>query len=86
MSFQPTILQEDDVTKFLHDCTADIKNWMMENMLQLNTDKTQFIIFGTQVQLSKVNHNTFNASGAIVQFTLESFSTNRYRSKNTQHK
>ena len=67
MSFQPTILQEDDVTKILHDCTTDIKNWMMENMLQLNTDKTQFIIFGTQVQLSKVNRNIFNASGDIVE-------------------
>ena len=54
MSFQPRILQEDDVTKTLHDCTKDFKNWMMENMLQLNTDKTQFIIFGTQVQPSKV--------------------------------
>ena len=48
MSFQPTILQDDDVTKTLHDCTTYIKNWMMENMLQLNTDKTQFIIFGTR--------------------------------------
>ena len=67
MSFQPTILQEDDVTKILYDCTTDIKNWMMENMLQLNTDKTQFIIFGTQVQLSKVNRNTFNASGDTVE-------------------
>ena len=64
---QPTILQEDDVRKILHDCTTDIKNWMMENMLQLNTDKTQFIIFGIQVQLSKVNRNTFNASGDIVE-------------------
>ena len=81
MSFQPTILQEDDVTKILHDCTTDIKNWMMENMLQLNTDKTQFIIFGTQVQLSKVNRNTFNASGDIVELqscvkNLGVFSTN----------
>ena len=40
---------------------------MMGNMLQLNTDKTQFTIFGTQVQLSKVNRNTFNASGDIVE-------------------
>ena len=64
--FQPTILQEDDVTKILHDCTTDIKNWM-ENMLQLNTDKTQFIIFGIQMQLSKVNRNTFNDSGDIVE-------------------
>ena len=39
LSFQLTISQEDDVTKILHDWTTDIKNWMMENMLQLNLIK-----------------------------------------------
>ena len=69
MSFQPTLLQEDKVTEILRNCIRDVKNWMTENLLQLNTDKTEFIIFGTPVQLSKINYNMFNAAGDIVELT-----------------
>ena len=36
-------------------CINDIGKWMTGNRLKLNTDKTQFIWHGTQVQLSKVD-------------------------------
>ena len=33
-------------------CINDIGEWTTENRLKLNTDKTQFIWYGTRVQLS----------------------------------
>ena len=33
----------------------DIQKWMLSSMLKLNHDKTQFIIFGSHVQLKKLD-------------------------------
>ena len=45
------------------NCINDVKTWMITNLLQLNTDKTEFIIFGTQHQLSKINRNSIVVAG-----------------------
>ena len=44
---------------------------MTENFLQLNTDKTQLLFLGTDQQLSKISHSTFNAAGDIVEKALQ---------------
>ena len=46
-----------------------IKTWMITNLLQLNTDKTEFIIFGTQQQLSKINRNSIVVAETNVEIT-----------------
>ena len=33
-------------------CVKEIKNWMTDNKLQLNEDKTEVIMFGTKAMLS----------------------------------
>ena len=38
---------------------------MITNLLQLNTDKAKFIIFGTQQQLSKINRNSIVVAGNV---------------------
>ena len=38
----------------LQGCIADIHKWMSANMLKLNDEKTEFIMFGTNHQLKKM--------------------------------
>ena len=39
-------------------CIEEIRNWMAINMLKLNDDKTEFIIFRTHQQLKKIDDIT----------------------------
>ena len=38
----------------LEACIAQIREWMMANMLKLNNDKSELIIFGTKHHLAKI--------------------------------
>ena len=38
----------------LEACIAEVKEWMTLNLLKLNDDKTEFILFGTYQQLAKL--------------------------------
>ena len=67
MSFIPIDSNEEISFETLKTCIREIKKWMNENFLQLNTDKTQLLFFGTDRQLSKIRHTTFDAAGDIVQ-------------------
>ena len=59
-----------------HDCTTRIENciaengiWMTQNLLKLNCDKTEFILFGTLQQLSKVNDIGLHIDSSIIKPT-----------------
>ena len=39
----------------LKSCLLDVRGWMSSSMLKLNPDKTEFIIFGSHVQLKKLD-------------------------------
>ena len=39
----------------LEACIEEIRNWMEANYLKLNDSKTEFVIFGTQIDLAKVS-------------------------------
>ena len=49
---------QDDCILCIGRCIEEIRNWMAMNMLKLNDDKTEFIIFGTCQQLKKIDHIT----------------------------
>ena len=66
MSFHPTNSNENKVTETMNNCLCEIKRWMTENFLQLNTDKTEMIIFGTRQMLLKVRNSNFNVAGEII--------------------
>ena len=57
LSFKPGPMGEqsaqDDCICHMEGCVEEIKNWMARNMLKLNEEKTEFIIFGTHQQLKK---------------------------------
>ena len=62
LSFKPgpTGVQsaQDDCILQIERCIKEIKNWIAMNMLKINDDKTEFIIFGTHQQLKKIDHIT----------------------------
>ena len=45
---------QEDCILWMEKCIEEIRNWMGINMLKLNDDKTEFIIFGTHQQLKKL--------------------------------
>ena len=42
-------------------CKSDIPTWMLTDKLILNDDKTEFMLIGTKLQLSKVNFDSLTA-------------------------
>ena len=56
LSFKPSILNSKfDCIARIEKCINEINIWMTQNLLKLNSDKTEFILFGTRHQLSKVD-------------------------------
>ena len=54
LAFKPSNAgAKEQCIKQLQGCIADIHKWMSANMLKLNDDKTEFIMFGTNHQLRK---------------------------------
>ena len=47
-------------------CIEDIRQWMLNDHLKLNADKTEFIMIGTQQQLAKVNIDKLQVSGSVI--------------------
>ena len=56
LSFKPSKLNSklDCITR-IENCINEINVWMTQNLLKLNSNKTEFILFGTRHQLSKVD-------------------------------
>ncbi len=40
----------------MQDCVRDVRNWMAENFLKLNDDKTEFLVISKCSQVKKVEH------------------------------
>ena len=66
MSFKPFYKNENKIVERVINCIDDVKMWMATNLLQLNTE---FIIFGTQLQLLKINRNSIVVAGDNVKIT-----------------
>ena len=45
----------------------DIKNWTTQNKLQLNSEKTEAMLFGTRQKLSSVSVNILQLDAATVK-------------------
>ena len=55
LSFKPSNAgAKEQCIEQLQGCIADICKWMSANMLKLNDEKTEFIMFGTNHQLNKM--------------------------------
>ena len=40
----------------MESCIDDIRNWILNDKLKLNDDKTEFLMIGTSQQLAKSNY------------------------------
>ena len=55
MSFKPNQHHADQTIECIELCICKIRQWMQENFLKLNDEKTEFVLIGSRQQLSKVN-------------------------------
>ncbi len=49
-------------------CFTEIKKWMSENVLCLNSDKTEVMLIGSPHQLHKAESVTLGLDGSALQF------------------
>ena len=67
LSFCPNnIANQEAALARVERCIEDIREWMLNNKLKLNDDKTEFIIIGTSQQLAKVSINTLRVGAATI--------------------
>ena len=68
LSFKPSKLNSklDCITR-IENCINEINVWMTQNLLKLNSDKTEFILFGTRHQLSKVDDISIQIGSNIIK-------------------
>ena len=56
ISFNPVDnTSEADAVIVIENCIRDVRAWMRDDKLMLNDDKTEFLIIGTERQLSRVS-------------------------------
>ena len=58
----------------LEACFADIRKWMAENVLLLNTDKTEMLVLGPKKQRDLLLDLTINLDGCTVVSNKTNFS------------
>ena len=56
----------------LKDCLSSIKDWMSQNFLQLNPDKTEILIVGPENTRTEIQHFMGSASANFTNFTSSS--------------
>ena len=64
-----SVSEHTDALRRCLDCIAQIREWLANNRLTLNEDKTQIMWLGTRQQLSNVTTQTLTLSNACVQFS-----------------
>lgn len=87
-AFEPKVDgSREECFRILQQCVTEISKWMATNLLKLNTDKTEFIMFGTSASLQKIPSDiTINIGGDEIKpvqsvrnlgFQMDSKLTNR---------
>ena len=52
--------------KFLENCIVNVKNWMDENHLKMNNDKTEYNIFTSNRMSKKVETQSISINGTNI--------------------
>ena len=56
----------NDVLKRIECCLKDIKQWMVQNFMKLNEDKTEFILLGAKNDMKKIGSLTLEVDGTLI--------------------
>lgn len=67
ISFEPNSKSDQETaTLAMVNCINDAKDWMTNNKLKMNDDKTEFLLIGTRQQLEKVNISSISVGNVEV--------------------
>ena len=70
LSFRPSIpSSKHECIAKIAKCIEEIGIWMTQNLLKLNNNKTEFILMGTQQQLSKLDNISLHISSDTIKPT-----------------
>ena len=70
VSFQPGNQESQKHAISAMECSCDeVKTWMRRNMLKLNDDKTEVMVFGSKHQLKQVNINHIRVGDSNIALT-----------------
>ena len=61
--------QEVDTIYSLEKCLLEVNRWMNQNRFKMNTEKTEFILFGSGQNLPKCSTENINVCGDIVVYS-----------------
>ena len=70
LSFKPYAANEAIAYSTLKHAVDEIKNWMWQNQLKLNEDKTEFLIIGKKNQCAKVTQKQLMVGQTAVNTSL----------------
>ena len=71
LAFSPAVQGEDETTlNAMRDCIHDLRNWMIEDRLMLNDDKTELMLIATRQQLQKVKLNDITVGDTVIEAKL----------------
>ena len=65
--FMPHPEQDIPTIKQLESNLVKVENWMSTNRLKLNSSKTEFVMFGSKVQLGKCVSNNITVCGQVME-------------------
>ena len=67
LSFKPDdVYSESDAISKMSLCISKVSNWMYENKLKLNQDKTEFMLIGRTHELNKITVESVNVGNISV--------------------
>ena len=64
-------IDEQEASSWLAACVERLNQWMAQNRLKLNADKTQLICLGTRQQLAKLTIKQLKLTTSTVEFDAE---------------
>lgn len=59
--------EEEKALIKLEHCLKNIRDWMNVNRLKMNDSKTEFVVFGSQQQLAKMQTTTLNVNNTLIE-------------------
>ena len=67
VSFKPNQTDAVDAIRNLEACINDVSVWMNSHSLKLNNTKSEFVLFGSKVHLSKINIDSIFVQDAVIK-------------------
>ena len=59
----------DEAVHAMEDCLADISTWMENNLLKLNQNKTEIIVFSSKQNINKTRNFLLKVGSSYIEST-----------------